>query len=279
MVHILETLQRLETKFDSLSVSSSTTPSSLRESAPGERSQRPSSNHGRARTESEPQLDGQPEYENYFGNKEMQRSYHHLTAAHKIILWPSIYLHITNKNLAIAEDLQYVLQDGTPWLTHLELQKHSVPLPGPSQVRNLVAPLPPQNASPSKTFAGLTLETMQRLIDAYFNTFNVIHPILDHDSFVADVVGPLIRNGYEDGDAQACLCLSVLALGQVAIDGVYGAPVSVSSSGEPSGIRGGTAEKPPGIDIFNEARRLIGFSMHQCNLENVQIFLLQAYVF
>ena len=278
MVHILETLQRIETKFDSLSVSSSTTPSSWRESATGERAPMPSSGSGRARTESEPQTDAQPDFDPYFSTKDMHQSYYHLTAAHKVILWPSIYLHITNKNFAIAEDLQYILQDGTPWLTHLELQKHPAPLPGPSNVHSIVASPEPQSTIAIKTFAGLPLETIQRLIDAYFSTFNVIHPILDQDVFVAEVVNPLVQNGYEDGDAHACLCLSVLALGKVAIDGVHGSPISVSASGEPSGIRGGTLERPPGLDIFNEARRLIGFSMNQCNLENVQIYLLQAYV-
>ena len=40
----------------------------------------------------------------------MLRTYQHLTVAHKVLLWPSIYLHVLNSESAVASDLQYVLQ-------------------------------------------------------------------------------------------------------------------------------------------------------------------------
>jgi len=277
MVHILETLQRLENKFDNLSVSPNTTPSSSRQYQASSESAQTSSTHAQQQPQSETDRPDESYAVEPALAKELQRSYQHLTAAHKIILWPSIYLYITSTNLEVAEDLQYVLQDGTPWLIHLELFKHPKPLPGPPNVHSIVASSTRQNLTANTSFAGLSIETIQRLLDAYFNTFNVIHPLLDHDIFVSDVVGPLIRHGYEDGDPRACLCLLVLALGQVAIDGVYGSPVTTLSTGQPSGLRGGSNYRPPGLEIFNEARRLTGFSMNQCSLENVQIYLLQAY--
>jgi len=289
MVHILETLQRLENKFDNISLSSNASPPSFRDTVMSTSTDQ--QNHQQSSTSSSMSnpsnrdrdtFDGEnskpgnmARAEPYF-ERELQRSYHHLTAAHKIILWPAVYLHITNSNLPIAEDLQYVLQDGTPWLIHLELQKHKEPLPGPAQMYDMVSS--PNNSEPTARagFAGLTLDNMQRLIDAYVNTFNVIHPILDHDTFIAEVVTPVVRNGYAAGSVNACLTLLVLALGQVAIDGVYGSPLTVSPGGEPGGLRGGTRDHPPGLEIFNEARRLIGFSITQCSLENVQIYLLQG---
>lgn len=273
MVHILEALQRLENKFDNLQVSNTSTPASSREWPTQNESRALSigdSNHGTPHVTLEP--------ENRIAAQsfptELQRSYQHLTVAHKILLWPSVYLHILNSGIAAASDLQHVLQDGTPWFIHLELAKHSKTLPCDTEMRTY-AMFSAGSADTRVGFTFLTLETVQRLTDAYFNTFNILFPILDRESFMSDIVGPLTRNGYADGDPDACLALTVFALGQVAIEGVYGSPIS-SFNGSPSGIRGGTAETPPGLDLFNEARRRIGFSVHACTLVNVQTLLLQA---
>ncbi|KAL1305957.1 hypothetical protein AAFC00_004095 [Neodothiora populina] len=275
MVHILETLQRLENKFDTLQVSSSPTPplyqnhptnSEARSSNGGETlgASRIGSSTGRsisrALTQTFP--------------KELQRSYQHLTVAHKVLLWPAIYLHILNSGLAAATDLEHVLQDGTPWFIHLELAKHPNTLAWDTQMRTY--PIQQvQGRGMRVGFTELTMDRVQRLANAYFNTFNLLLPILDQEQFMEDVVGSVMRNGFADGDPSACLALLVFALGQVAIDGVYGEPVS-SYNGSASGLRGGTADEPPGIDLFNEARRRVGFSVHACTLENVQILLLQA---
>ncbi|KAI5198715.1 hypothetical protein E4T38_07355 [Aureobasidium subglaciale] len=124
-------------------------------------------------------------------------------------------------------------------------------------------------------FIGLTPENVRRMSDAYFSTFNILFPILDRQIFLEDILEPVLRNGFADCDPQGCLVLLVLALGQTAIDGVYGSPISIIE-GNPSGLRGGTAERPPGLNLFNEARRRMGFIMHQCTLENVQIHLLES---
>lgn len=88
-------------------------------------------------------------------------------------------------------------------------------------------------------------------------------------------VAPLLRDGYADGDPHAVLALLVFALGQVAIEGVFERPLCMID-GRPSGFRGGTAEHPPGLATFNEARRRIGFILTQSALETVQIMLLEA---
>lgn len=263
MVHILEALQRLESKFDNLAISSTSTPSSNQE-------WNPQSNESRSiSTRSESRAGPHQPFP-----KELQRSYQHLTVAHKVLLWPSIYLHILNSGIAAGNDLQYILQDGTPWFVHLELAKHPRPLPWDTEMTTY--PIPQSRTGEIGTgFASLTPDNVQRMTDAYFSTFNLLFPILDRDSFTNDIVAPVMRNGYSNGDPNACLALLVFALGQVAIDGVYGSPIN-SFNGSPSGLRGGTAERPPGLDLFNEARRRVGFIMHQCTLENVQILLLEA---
>jgi len=281
MVHILDTLQRLENKFDNLQISNTSTPvstrdwpvqsesraSSLRESLTtspnGARAVDPyvsTDSHARGIAETFP--------------KELQRSYQHLTAAHKVLLWPAVYLHILNIGVSAASDLQYVLQDGTPWFIHLELAKHPEPLHWDTAMRTYPIPQP-RSTEVRVGFADITPESVQRMTDAYFNTFNILFPILDKDIFMTEVVEPVMHNGFADGDPAACLTLLVLALGQVAIEGVHGTPIS-NTNGGPSGLRGGTAEKPPGLDLFNEARRRVGFNVHACTLENVQILLLQG---
>ena len=85
----------------------------------------------------------------------------------------------------------------------------------------------------------------------------------------------LSREGYVDGDLDAVVALLVFALGELASEGISGEPVSVHN-GSASGFRGGTLEKPPGLSLFNEARRRLGFVDSLCTLENVHICILQA---
>jgi hypothetical protein len=193
--------------------------------------------------------------------------------AHKVLLWPSIYLHILNSGIAVAADLQDVFLEGTPWLVRLELHKHSQTLPCDTDMPTY--PMPNGTDELRAGFMKLTRENVRRMSDAYFNAFNVLLPILNRQTFLEDILEPILRNGFVDCDPQGCLVLLVLALDQAAIDGVYDSPISIIE-GNPSGLRGGTAERPPGLDLLNEARRRVGFITHQCILENVQIHLLES---
>jgi hypothetical protein len=282
MIYILQTLQRLENKFDTLYVSKPSTPASNTDwtiPQPGPRPPGVNGNMiGAGSTESHISSDSEVRPGARVGSQatsppDMLRTYQHLTVAYKVLLWPSIYLHILNSGIAVASDLQYVLQEGTPWFIHLELQKHPKPLPWDTDMRTY--PMPSSTGEMRAGFIGLTPENMRRMCDAYFSTFNILFPILDRQMFLEDILEPVLRNGFAGCDPQSCLVLLVLALGQVAIDGVYGSPISIVE-GNPSGLRGGTAERPPGLNLFNEARRCMGFIMHQCTLENVQIHLLES---
>ncbi|KAI5208497.1 hypothetical protein E4T39_01192 [Aureobasidium subglaciale] len=280
MVYILQTLQRLENKFDTLYVSKPSTPGSNVDWSVPQAGPRPPGVNGTlgASNESHVSSDSEVRPGARLGSQssfppDVLRTYQHLTVAHKVLLWPSIYLHILNSGIAVASDLQYVLQEGTPWFIHLELHKHPKTLPWDTDMRTY--PMPSSTGEMRAGFIGLTPENVRRMSDAYFSTFNILFPILDRQMFLEDILEPVLRNGFADCDPQGCLVLLVLALGQTAIDGVYGSPISIIE-GNPSGLRGGTAERPPGLNLFNEARRRMGFIMHQCTLENVQIHLLES---
>lgn len=269
MVHILDTLTRLENKFDNLALTTSANASEL-----GIHSLRQSlsnvSSHPSSNTKS-------PNHHDF--PTELQRSYQHLTVPHKIILWPAVYIHLVNSGIQAASDLQHILQEGTPWFIKQEMAKHPDTLPYDVGLPcfSFHANSRERGYSSKVAFPTLTIQQIQEYTEAYFNSFNMLFPILNRESFMNEVVAPVMRDGYGDGDTASVLALLVFALGQVAVEGVFERPISVLN-GVPSGLRGGTSEKPPGLEIFNEARRRLGFVVSSCSLENVQILLLQAYV-
>lgn len=270
MVHILDALTRLENKFDNLAMTPGSSPADgstpkVRTTSAGSSSM--SAMKAPQQPETRPQNTDYPH---------LQQPYQHLTVPHKVMLWPGIYIHLLNSGIPAASDLQYVLHEGTHWFIKREMAKH------PDALRTDIGlPMFAVNVSPvqqrgsSVAFPTLTIQQIQEYCNAYFNTFNVLYPILERDSFMNGTVARLLREGYGDGDAGSVLALMVFALGKVAIEGVNQRPISILS-GQPSGFRGGSVEEPPGLEIFNEARRRTGFVMTECTLENVQINLLQA---
>jgi hypothetical protein len=115
---------------------------------------------------------------------------------------------------------------------------------------------------------------MHRLTTAYFDTFNFIYPLIDRQHFVSSTLTKVNSEGF-NGDNDSVLALLEFALGELSIEGSRGTPVNVTV-GHPSGIRGGTQDKPPGLALFTEARRLLGFVLTEGELENVQIYSLAA---
>lgn len=126
------------------------------------------------------------------------------------------------------------------------------------------------------TFPRLTREVMHNLASAYFDTFNFIYPFMDRQNFLSDILVKVHTEGF-NGDSESVIALLIFALGEMAIEGYRGSPIEVYR-GRASGVRGGTASKPPGLALFNEARKRIGFVLTECDLENVQIYCLAACV-
>ncbi|KAF4978081.1 hypothetical protein FZEAL_5471 [Fusarium zealandicum] len=116
-------------------------------------------------------------------------------------------------------------------------------------------------------------ETMQRLSKGYFDAINFLHPIMDRQWFNSNTLNTILNNGFQEG-AVSSLVLLVFALGEVALTTTE-APISAYKQ-RPSGIKGGTISRPPGLAYFNEARKRIGFALSEVSLENVQMFALAA---
>ncbi|KAF5982883.1 acetate regulatory DNA binding protein FacB [Fusarium bulbicola] len=116
-------------------------------------------------------------------------------------------------------------------------------------------------------------ETMQRLSKAYFDVINILHPVLDRQWFNSNVLSSIINNGFQEG-ALSSLVLLVFALGEVALT-TSEVPISAYKQ-RPSGIKGGTIDRPPGLAYFNEARKRMGFGMSEVSLENAQMLALAS---
>ena len=263
--------RRLENKFDNLALSKTGSSTSTPETTtPGHPASTSTSSSSRDHKSS--QHVATPRFPT-----ELQQGYQHLTVPHKIILWPSIYIHLINSGISAASDLQYVLQEGTPWFIKQEMRsRKDVLSPEPGLQSYYVQGYSPGQSSPTRVaFHGLTGTRIREYCDAYFNTFNVLAPVLNRDTFISETLSVVLQQGFADGEPGSVLALMVLALGQVASEGVFEQPVS-TVNGIPSGFRGGSLDCPPGLEIFNEARRRVGFIATQMTLENVQVMLLQG---
>jgi hypothetical protein len=205
--------------------------------------------------------------------KSEQKSYPHLSVSHKVLLWPVVFrrIHVSGTTEAVS-DLRYFGTLGTPWLLEKDTSDHLQSLPCDVGLECLAL----DSSSRSGFFPSLTIQRVGELCAAYFSTFNTMFPLLILDDFKNNVVAKLLVHGYRDEDPESVLALLVFALGQLAIEGVFNSPAD--TGGGISGVPG-NPERPPGLDIFNEARRRIGILATQRTLTNVQIMLLQATYF
>lgn len=121
----------------------------------------------------------------------------------------------------------------------------------------------------------LTWETMDRLSKAYFDSLNFLFPLVDRQVFNSEIMPSLVRDGFNESMAST-IALLVFALGELAISASQGIPIRVYN-GRPSGLKGGTAREPPGLGLFNEARKRLGFNITECSIENIQAFALAGY--
>jgi hypothetical protein len=192
----------------------------------------------------------------------------HLSVSHKVLLWPKVShcIHESGITDAVSE-LQYISMLGTPWLLEKDT-KH---------LRNLPCSVGLERLATDTRFAffpSLTIQKVDEYSAAYFSTFNTMFPLLILDDFMDNIVARVLRHGCRDDDPGSVIALLVFALGQLALEGAFDPPAGMDSS-----ACHGTAERPSGLEIFNEARRRTGMIATQRCLLNVQIMLLQATYF
>ncbi|RDL36606.1 Uncharacterized protein BP5553_05958 [Venustampulla echinocandica] len=220
-----------------------------------------------------------PPFQSNPGGSSRSQPYRHTSAAHKMLTWPAVQqllLQVMPSNLA---DLKSLEQEGSAFIIRMQKGTSDLPLDEALQDRPFVGMQTQATRAAGGarvTFPNLTREMMHHLATAYFDTFNLLYPFMDRQNFISDTLSRVQTEGF-NGDTDSVIALLVFALGELAIEGSRGAPIE-GHNGRSSGVRGGSALRPPGLAYFNEARKRIGFVLTECDLENVQIFSLAACV-
>lgn len=132
-------------------------------------------------------------------------------------------------------DLGSLEKDGASMLLGLQGRRMSLPtdIYEPSHLGSERGTLPLQVSSRSQVDgmqgSGLNMswDSMQRLAKAYFDTFNLLYPIMDRHVFQTEDLPSIASHGFDDSSSSTLACL-VFALGDVAISAVQGAPIGVS---------------------------------------------------
>ncbi|KAI7921312.1 hypothetical protein M0657_004039 [Pyricularia oryzae] len=198
------------------------------------------------------------------------------TSVHQLLTWPIIQQLLNSVSARMPEiNVANIEQEGVNIILGINKSDHLPAEPaGPVTTIDSTTSMPNPNIS---EFGGipLTSASMQLLSNAYFDTFNHCHPLLEPDTFASEILGPLCNDGLDD-TVKSTLALVVFALGELAIAGDHGAPVSVYNT-RPGGVKGGTLRNPPGLALYNEARRRMGFTMADSSLESAQAFALAGY--
>jgi hypothetical protein len=199
-----------------------------------------------------------------------------LTIPHIIINWPIIRRNFLERRSSFTQDIHAISSQGTYWF--VERSKTSSPAPTPTR---LYIPINSDDVSHSPTVSTLSLlhhygeVASKGYIEAYFRTFNTLCPILDQASLMRQTELRFMRSASTDGEIETVLLLVVIALGQVAYEGIAGSPIE-SFTKRSSGVRGGTALASPGATCFDESLRQWALVPSAPSLLRVQVLLLQA---
>jgi hypothetical protein len=205
-------------------------------------------------------------------NQSENKAPNSISASHRIILWPAVHTLMLSGSENLALDLHFLATIGSPWLLEKDASRHTGNLPCDETVPYY------RLKSGAIIFSDLSVQQVDTYSAAYFNTFNTLFPLLDPDLFMDGVVARLLHQGYRDDDPESVLALLVFALGCLAHEGILRDATQIGLNGN-SGLRGGKITRPPGLGLFNEARRRLGLIRARCCLENVQILLLEATYF
>lgn len=188
--------------------------------------------------------------------------------------WPAVQQVLESVQPKIDLQPSTIARDGPAMVLGLHDHGRRLPIDSTGSLgrgQPLVFPVQGPDVT-SLTIQSLTWDTTQRLSKAYFDTFNLMYPILDQQSFVSEIMGTVFNEGFSER-IESTIALLIYALGEVAIGGSQGVPVHMFN-GRASGVKGGTTSRPPGMILFNEARKRMGFNLTECSLENVQVFVL-----
>jgi hypothetical protein len=206
----------------------------------------------------------------------------HMTHAHSVWLWPATQDLLRETSPTAMSDLRY---SEIRWLMNRQrgpwgpTSRNS--WGGWSDIETRASP----DGGLETMWFGLSYAQILDLCNIYFNTFNFLYPFLDRDVFFSSTLldalhsqtqsqspsptlSPYPSEGGQSAGSQekTTILLLVLALAHVAKEGSFGLPIAGTT-----GVRGGTKERPPGVEWFDAARRRLGFTATGYGIENVWI--------
>ncbi|KXH36309.1 hypothetical protein CSAL01_02679 [Colletotrichum salicis] len=207
-----------------------------------------------------------------------QEPYRYASAVTKMMAWPAVRQKLEDVQPKIP-NLQSAFRepDLPSELFHQQGQDRHLPLGGLETVsyhERMSLGFAMDGTTPQ--LANLNYAVIVDRVTTYFDTFNRIHPVLDRQYFMEKILRDVCSNHFQENAASTLVCL-VLALAEVALVGGSGGAFAAfedHSAGEPVGSTNELVFRPPGLVFFNEARRRLGFSMTECALENVQMYIL-----
>ncbi|KAH6854643.1 hypothetical protein B0I37DRAFT_362683 [Chaetomium sp. MPI-CAGE-AT-0009] len=275
MVEILDRIKSLEVKLDNLAQRPATTPSTSGFSMPASL---PSPLPTAQGPLGPPGLTDPPFYFPNVPNTTPrgENHYQYVSSVHQMLKWPALQQLFASVQLPNI-DLSVLEREGPASMVALRQSAIDGPPANPSTPVGRGSGISLHGSvtiqSPI-TISDLNWETMQTLSKAYFDSFNLLCPVLNRHPFMSETLPTLFNRGFDDS-MTSTIAFLVFALGEVALAGYEGSPIH-TYNGRASGIKGGTKDRPPGLDLFNEARRRMGFNLTACSLENVQLFELAS---
>jgi hypothetical protein len=200
------------------------------------------------------------------------------TVPHKIMQWPCIYHHLETTRPAFTPDLRAICQEGTRWFVERTrwTDESTSAMSDLLSISSITGEGSRSTQPLSSLLQRLGAAAVERYVQSYFRTFNTLRPILDQAGFVRDTQPRALQLEDSDGaNIDRVLLLLVIALGQVAYEGITGPPI-IPSAKRKSGFRGGCALSSPENEVFDEALQRWVTVPSVPSLERVQALLLQA---
>lgn len=205
-----------------------------------------------------------------FGTRHPQKAAH----SHTIFLWPKVRTVLGLRSVSLLVSLAGLEFNELGWFKQLQKPNwegslHLFPPPGSSDG-------PPNFIPRYQEIFGHTLDEIHLLTNYYFDTFNILFPLLERGEFYAQNL-PKALTGPESTNYHVILTLLIMALGEMSYEGVFGPPIS-SYEGRSSGIKGGTVDLPPGYMFFDQARQRLALAGtgNEYDVESVQTYCLTA---
>ncbi|KUJ24011.1 C6 finger domain protein [Mollisia scopiformis] len=189
---------------------------------------------------------------------------------HHVLFWPAINTQITTAVPSLLSSLQ------KEYASDLEMERDKLTM------ATNPYPLGVGDAWLDK----LPYSIITALSEVYFATFNLMSPLLDQDAYIYDTLPTILRGGFGH-DMYSCVVLNVLALGCMSVKGYQegGFPLPAGHGRQSNATEisfespewvGIIGEEYPGLSFFNEARKRIGASLCENDLQSCQFYLLSG---